>query len=617
MLVKHLAFSLLLISAVSCSMMKSKKAVDLERTIASIEPNQLKVDEIDGNVFVSINFEVLGLHKGDNTFTIKLPSELSNDLKHDLPYNVFINSNDISCIKNYSIEELTPNYEYKVDGYFRVGGINCRYVGQEDKKLVSVTYIFHKLKHIPVEKANPYIQPVNQQAKDANRILKEVKKGKDINYVDDRLLFDVFAKKFPVTFDPRKHQYQFDLNLDKHDIIRLKEPTGEIYVPGVGDVDFKGKANKKFAKFSKAGKKHLAPKEVRPFELFCHVTESSGRSYIQTFQWSDKIDFYNAKRVRCGLNTKKLSKRKLKKVSGKISMQVDLVKYQELETKIVKYLDEPQKELNRFIDHLNERNLEKVSLSAQETINSQIKAIETESSFSETFPYSMEKEFLIKNVYIFSEPKEARVKHDTKIFYYVDLEVFGDFVVVDPETGVEYQLGRIPIGKLKTNKQTEANKSLKDYEIDSNQCGDSFSKVFAPYLKKITDKAEEEGKFVDYDEYSSFLKENRGYMCEGKNSASTSITLRRRYVKKCGDITFYKKLEGRNYVEKAQVTYNKVSAFYDAFENIHRDWRTSELNLFKLELPVKNSETIKTNKQVKELDGCSLITNDQALKLMN
>lgn len=53
MLMKHLAFSLLLISAVSCSMMKSKKAVDVERTIASIEPNQLNVDEIDGCSFIT------------------------------------------------------------------------------------------------------------------------------------------------------------------------------------------------------------------------------------------------------------------------------------------------------------------------------------------------------------------------------------------------------------------------------------------------------------------------------------------------------------------------------------------------------------------------------------
>ncbi len=139
-------YLILVLMISSCSMFKSRTQKHVDRTIASIAPNQLKVDEIEGNIFVSINFEVFGKHKGNNTFEIKAPYSLDNDVKHNLPYEVIVNGSDINCINNSSFKEIHKNYQYRNESSASNNKLKCVYEGQEDKKIISVTYVFHKLK---------------------------------------------------------------------------------------------------------------------------------------------------------------------------------------------------------------------------------------------------------------------------------------------------------------------------------------------------------------------------------------------------------------------------------------------------------------------------------------
>ena len=615
-----LLYLILVFILASCSMFKSKKQKHVERTIASIEPNQLKVDEIDGNLFVSINFEVFGKHKGDNTFEIKAPYGLDNDVKYRLPYEIIVNSSDINCISNSSFKEIHKNYQYRNEGTAVNNKLKCVYEGIEDKKVISATYVFHKLKNISILEANSFIHPVSREAQDASRILKSVKRGDDVGYYDSRLLFDFFADKQTVSFDPKKSGNSFHLKLSRKDVVQISAPTGEIHVPKLGVFNHRGAANRKYIKKGNAGKKYFHPTKVQPYELTCSVLYvGKSRVTIERFRWSDSIQIKDAHEIKCGFNTRKISKKKLKKIKGSISLKIAVVRYKDIKKKVSDYLAAPQIKLNKYIEDLNKSNLESVTSYAQRTIDAQINKVEKETVISKYFPFTKNVDLKIKEIILDHQPRLSKVVHEDKVYKYLDYDVYATPKMVDSK-GVSSKPGKVFLGTVQTKYTFKgSNYNLHDHEIFKVFCGKQYETYFLPrFVELIKTNEEGEKKPISLNEYKEFIESVPRKLCGSEADFSSPIetTIRRQELHKCAEVSGYERVIARNVEERGQLTFDKVVAGYDLFEGVHSEWSLSYYVLAKEELPIKKPITIKSDKKLDQVESCVFISDEKAIQLL-
>lgn len=349
-------FLLIIILFVSaCSMFEQKKSNEFERTISTkIEPYQLKVDQIDKNTFVSINFEVLGKNSGDNRFTIKLPQALRNDLDFNLPYNVFINTNEVECLENSTIEELEKNFEYKVVINSKPADLDCSYEGLDPIKLVSVTYIFHHHKELPGEKVRRFVRAIAHKEKDAKRFLAEVNSGREIKLYDERLFFDVLATKSTVRFGPKKSSYRWKLKANKKDIVRLYNPIGE-------------------------------------FKLTCSGLREEEKIKSVSFKGKSSVDFKNVSAVECEVDTGELTQIELINLKREVTLNVAVIRHNELSKKITEFFDDPELALKGYIVSLNQENLDTMVSFSKNTIEIQKQKVKLEQKLSRFLPYKIQK----------------------------------------------------------------------------------------------------------------------------------------------------------------------------------------------------------------------------------
>lgn len=615
---KIISLTILAIFVSSCSMMKSKTLKQVERTIASIEPNQLKVDEIEGRYFVSINFEVLGKHKGNNTFEIKAPFSLDNDIKHRLPYEIIVNSSDINCLSNSSYKEIHKNYQYRNEGLAVNNNLKCVYEGLDDRKIISATYVFHKLDYLKLQDANQFIHPITNADKDATRILKMVKEGQEVNFFDRKLLFNVFANKQIVSASPKINYFSFHLKLDRKDIIQISKPHGEVRIPKIGDITYKGKSNKKYSKKYEAGKRFLVSEGVRPYELVCSVLYARKKERtIERFEWNSELQISSATDVKCGLNTKKLNKKELEKISGEVKYQVAVVKYDELYDKTSKYLVDPQKKLNTFVDELNKSNLDIITSYANRTIDLQVEKVKNETSVSKYFPFTKSKELRISKIYINHKPKISKIIQDKKIYHYLDYDVYASPDMID-ENDKQSSPGKIFLGTVQTKYKVESEtQDLSKHEFYSLICGKQYEENFLPmFVKSIRSNKQGEKESVDLSDYKSFIEEIPRRLCSTEYSGAIETTLRRKELNKCGDISKYKKKVAREVEELGEVTFNKVVAAYDLYEGVHSDWGLDFEDYVKEELPIKTPITVKSDKKIEKINSCMFITDERAIQLL-
>lgn len=562
----------------SCSMFKSKKLKYVDRTIASIEPNQMKVDEIDGNIFVSINFEVYGKHKGNNTFEVKAPYSLDNDVKYHLPYEIIINSSDINCISNSSFKEVQKNYQYRNEDYAVNNKLKCVYEGISDKKIVSITYVFHKLEHIPIEEANPFIHPVSQNAQDATRLLISVQKDDDVDFFDRRLLFGFFSDKNIITIDSQKKGFSYELNLDKKDIVHISAPHQKIDIP-------------------KNNEKNMGTKKIKPNGLICKIKYfGKKKTTIEHFLWSDDLQISDATNIKCGL----ISKKPLTKLQSTIKLKVEVAHYSTLQEKISDYLKNPKVQIDEYIDDINKSNLESVKNYAQRTINNQIRNIEEETEISKLFPYTINKELKIDKIVIYHRPRKSHVIYAGKDYYYLDFDIYATPTMID-RNNVISKPGKVFLGTIRTKYLLEQNNlNLNDLQMTKVYCGKQYEEIFLPRFVKMI-KTNEEGKKMggELDEYKEFI-DAAPNLCHRDYSSPIETTMRRRNIQKCGHGS----------------SYDKIVASYDLFEGVHLYSDLDYYVLSKEELPIKKSEDIQLDKKREEVENCVSVSEEKALQLL-
>ena len=245
--------------------------------------------------------------------------------------------------------------------------------------------------------------------------------------------------------------------------------------------------------------------------------------------------------------------------------------------------------------------------------------MEAQEEISKVFPFTVEKDFQIKEMSLIHYPKVSKVIHDEQIYYYLDYDIYADPVVVNPQDGSLLRPGGTLLGSIQTKTQIKKSQDLSEFEIYKNICGKVYQDTYMPYFMDISKTKEEAEKVpVELSDYKEYIQQHSDSQCESEEDYSSplTLTLKRAFLKKCGDISTYHKVIARSVEKKAQVEFNTIEAHYDLFEATHSSWDLYYYRLYREIAPMGKSQLVKTKHSVEEVQGCEMINKEKAIELL-
>jgi hypothetical protein len=551
------------------------------RVISSVDDPSFLSTEKGGHVFIKTTYNLSskkqGIHEVQIPMSFSFAHHSDEKMFTEKKYSFSLSGNDFSCYDGYYLnKKLIPNTEYIVsrNGLLDYSNIKCRNSSGVENSKVEVTYKIQKSEEVRIENLSQYsVSSLNLDSDEMSKNFKHIYTN-HMKYLSNPSIYsdhlDIhksIGKKENIKFQANTYGYQLNYKLSPQSGIIISPPKGKIKIHKVGELSAKGTLKKKT-------KRNFLDKEKQAYALICKVTRKDGSIWTYDFSKYSKsrLAFNNQETIQCGINQPN-KKRRLKKSSGAIEVEVSILTPELIENDFVNLKESPQSYLDQLIQNSNDNNISQVQTAFENESQMYQSKIQNERDISSIAPaLRTVKTKSSSSTFVF-KPTTVKVVHEGKPLYFIDYDVYASSNEYFPEVFDSFtkKLNKHDVidirdslsFSLRTNIQytkEEHNKIMSSlYHLVGTEDKDDFIQEVSLLSKE---------KYVTPEQIKILLAPRKSL--RNRNIVDKDLSITRVNLQVCADMKPYTKELSRGEVLKTQVVFNKVLSFYNHKDQLYK-----------------------------------------------